>query len=387
MRRAALLKDEFTMTEPLPTHGGQLREIAERFGIPLSKLLDFSANINPEGPPPAVIPTLHASLEDLVSLGCYPDIEQTDLKQSLARYAGVAADNIVVANGFVPLLDAALRALKIRHCLMPVPAFVEYRSALTRARIKITPHLLSSDTNFAYNIESMLTGDHDAILLANPQNPSGVSCNLQTLLQLVASAAEKNIAVLLDEAFIDYLASESLSRYVERFPNLIVFRSVTKFHGIPGLRVAYAVTPVDVARLVAYELPPWPVTALAAHAVIAALGDAEYAERNRLLNRERRAVMQSELNRLGIHSYDSAANFLLLRLPGDINGDLFWQRMILDHDLVLRNCHNYEGLGDGHLRAAVRTELQNEALVKAASETLPKCRAGSSSVALLLGLS
>ena len=369
------------MTEQLPTHGGQLRQIAERFGIPLSQLLDFSANINPEGPPPAVISTLHARLEDPGSLGCYPDIELTELKQSLAHYAGVALDNIVVANGFVPILDAALRALRIRHCLMPVPAFVEYRSALTRARIKITPQLLASGSNFAYNIESMQDGDHDAILLANPQNPSGVSCNPETLLQLVAAAATKNIVILLDEAFIDFIASESLSPYVERFPNLIIFRSVTKFHGIPGLRVAYAVASAELARLVTYELPPWPVTTLVAHAVRAALDDAAYAERSRLLNRERRALMQSELNQLGIHSYNSAANFLLLRLPCDIKSDLFWQRMILDNHMVLRNCHNYEGLGDRYLRAAVRTEMQNEAFVGAVRQTLPKCRKASSGVA------
>jgi threonine-phosphate decarboxylase len=369
------------MTEQLPTHGGQLRQIAERFGIPLSQLLDFSANINPEGPPPAVIPTLHASLEDPGSLGCYPDVELTELKQSLAHYAGVAPDNIVVANGFVPILDAALRALKIRHCLMPVPAFVEYRSALTRAQIKITPHLLSSESNFAFSMESMLSGDHDAILLANPQNPSGVSCNPQALLELVAAAADKDIAVLLDEAFIDYIASESLSSHVKRFSNLMVFRSVTKFHGIPGLRVAYAVASEELCQRVTSELPPWPVTSLAAHAVIAALRDVAYAERSRFLNQERRAMLQSELNNLEMYSYNSAGNFLLLRLPGGMNSDLLWQHMILDHRMVLRNCRNYEGLGDGYLRVAVRTKLQNDAFVKALGQTLSKCRIVSSTVA------
>ena len=145
--------------------------------------------------------------------------------------------------------------------------------------------------------------------------------------------------------------------------------------------MAYAASPSQLARLITHELPPWPVTTLAAHAIIAALDDAAYAERSRLLNQERRALMQSELNRLGIHSYNSAANFLLLRLPGDIDGNRFWQRMILDHHVVLRNCHNYEGLGEGYLRAAVRTELQNEAFVKAVRQTLPKCRMASSSVA------
>ena len=91
--------------------------------------------------------------------------------------------------------------------------------------------------------------------------------------------------------------------------------------------------------------------------------------------------MQSVLNRLGLHSYNSAANFLLLRLPSDIDGDRLWQRMILDHRMVLRNCRNYEGLGDGYLRVAVRTKLQNDAFVKALGQTLSKCRIVSSTVA------
>jgi threonine-phosphate decarboxylase len=363
------------MIEPLPIHGGQLRQIAERFGIPMSELVDFSSNINPDGPPPAVIPALRTSLEDPATLSHYPDLDQPDLKRSIARYAGVSPGNVVIANGFVPLLDSAFHALKIRHCLLPVPAFVEYRSALTRAQIKITAHLLPSDLNFAYGIDAMFAGDHDAILLANPQNPSGVSCNPQNLLQLVARAAEQNITVLLDEAFIDYIPSDSLSPYVEQFLNLVVFRSVTKFYGVPGLRVAYATAAAQVTRLVGYNLPPWPVSTLASQAVIAALDDTPYAERTRLLNRQRRVKIQSELNELAIHSYNSAANFLLLRLPFDIHPTKFWQRMIVDHHLVLRNCHNYEGLGTGHLRAAVRTDSDNEALVRAMRQTLPQCRA------------
>jgi threonine-phosphate decarboxylase len=362
------------MTGLFPIHGGQLRQIADRFGIPQSQLVDFSANINPDGPPPGVVSALRTSLEDPETLCSYPDLGQVELKQSIAGYAGVSVDNIGVANGFVPLLDAALYALKIRHCLLPVPAFVEYRSALTRAQIKITPYLLASESHFRYDIDVMFAGDHDAILLANPQNPSGISSDPQLILQLVAKAAERKIFILLDEAFVDYIHTDSLTSYVNQFPNLIVFRSLTKFHGIPGMRVAYVVATPQHIRSIGDNLPPWPVTTLASHAVIAALGDTYYADRTRLLNLRRRALMQSDLERLGIHAYNSAANFLLLRLPLDIAIDDFWTRMIIEQHIVLRDCSNYEGLGAGHLRVAVRTELENIFLVKAVGEALSRCR-------------
>jgi threonine-phosphate decarboxylase len=356
--------------ESLPVHGGQLRQLTQRFGIPASELLDFSANINPEGPPAAVLSTLRASLDDLSILTSYPDIEETALKRSIARYAGIDPQNITVANGFVPLLETALSTLSIRRCLLPVPAFVEYRKALMRAQVEVTPYLLTSESNFQYDVEKMVTGGQDAILLANPQNPSGALCSRETLLSLTAQALEQKVYVLLDEAFIDYLPEDSLTRDIGRFPNLLVFRSVTKFFGIPGLRVAHAATSPAIARQLDENLPPWLITTLASRAVSAALEDEPYADRTRLLNRQRRSHLKSGLEALGIHIYPSASSYLLLRLPSSVDPIAFWKRMIVEHHMVLRACVNYEGLAGGHLRAAVLNDQENARLVEAASQVL-----------------
>ena len=179
------------MNESLPIHGGQLKALAEQFNISVSQFVDFSANINPEGPPPAVLSALRASLDDLSVLTSYPDLRENDLTQSIARYTGVLSERVVVANGFVPLLDAILRTLPIRSCLLPVPAFVEYRKVLTRAQVGITSLQLPPESSFAYDIDTMIHGKSDAILLANPQNPSGVLCDLETMLRLIRNAARE----------------------------------------------------------------------------------------------------------------------------------------------------------------------------------------------------
>jgi threonine-phosphate decarboxylase len=362
------------MIESFPIHGGQLRHLAERFAIPVSQLLDFSANINPEGPPETVLATLHASLDDLSVLTNYPDLQQTELRQSIARHAGVLPQNIAVANGFVPLLEAALRSLPIRRCLLPVPAFVEYRRALTRSQVEIIPHALMAESDFHYDAEAMVTGQQDALLFANPQNPSGVVCCREALLRLVARAAERDVCVLLDEAFIDYLPEHSLVPDIDRFPNLIIFRSLTKFYGVPGLRLAYAVANPDIASSLHENLPPWPITTLASRAVIAALEDEPYANRTRLLNLQRRGHLQTQIEALGIHTYPSAANFLLLRLPSFVDPVDFWERMIVEHHIVLRSCLNYEALSGEHLRVAVRNDQENAHLVQAVWQVLAKLR-------------
>ncbi len=358
------------MSESLPLHGGQLRQIADRFGIAVAELLDFSANINPEGPPAAVVSRLHASVDNPVTLTSYPDIDETELKQSLARYNSVSPENIAVANGFVPLLEAGLRVLPIRSCLLPVPAFIEYRRTLARAQIETIPHALDFESGFRYDVQAMLTGFPDAILLANPQNPSGVLASRDVLLDLTAEAAARNIFVLLDEAFIDYCPEASLARETERFPNLIVFRSLTKFFGMPGLRVACAISNPELSKRLQEAIAPWPITTLASLAASVAVEDEPYASRTIALNAERRGRMQEFIEALGISVYPSAANFLLLRLPNTADCEDFWKRMILDHRIVLRNCANYEGLLDWHLRTAVRSDSDNRRLVEALAQVL-----------------
>jgi threonine-phosphate decarboxylase len=358
------------MIESYPLHGGQLHQIAQRFGIPVSQLMDFSANINPDGPPPSVLSTLQTSLQDLSALTEYPDLELTDLKISIARYAATGTQNITVANGFVPLLDAALRALQIRSCLLPIPAFVEYRKALNRSGVETILHPLNPDSNFEYDAEAMMAGDHDAVLLANPQNPSGICHDGAFVRNLVARACQKKMYVLLDEAFIDYVPEQSLSAKTDEFSNLIVFRSVTKFYGIPGLRVAYAIAAPAVSSLLFNNLPPWPVTTLASLAVSSALSDLTYADRSRTRNIEHRNLLERDVRRLGLSIYPSAANFILCKLPSDIDSYHFWQHMIVRHRIVLRACDNYKGLPSGHLRVSVRTEKENTRLVEALAESL-----------------
>lgn len=353
------------MTTLAPVHGGQLRQVANRFGMEVSELLDFSANINPEGPPAAVAGALRQALSEPSILMNYPDLEETELSKSLARYGGVRPENVAVANGFVPLLDAALRILPIRTCLLPVPAFLEYRRVLKRSRVEVVPLGLESSSDFSYPLSDLLCGSHDTVLLANPQNPSGVLSCRETMLRMVEQAARRNIHVLLDEAFIDYCPDASLAAETDRFQNLIVFRSVTKFFGMAGLRVAYAVANPELSEQLREAIAPWSVTSLASIAAAVAVKEDSYTGHTISINNQRRDRIEPAIRKLGIHVYPSRANFLLLGLPGSIDCHQFWERLILKHRIVLRNCANYEALSGPHLRAAVLTDQDNERLIEA----------------------
>jgi len=357
-----------------PVHGGQLRHIAARYGIPAEQLLDFSANINPAGPPSSVLTAIRRAVEEPSILAMYPDVELVELRQAIAKYTGVQPKNIAVANGFVPLLEASLRSLKIKRCLLPVPSFSEYRNALQNANVSVTPYHLLDDEGFRYVpdaiLESLLKHSCDAILLANPQNPSGAICEADNMQRLIEMAAQHSITVLLDEAFIDYSPTRSLTQRSIQEANVIVFRSVTKFFAIPGLRVAYAISKLSNVHAMNRFIAQWPITSFSSDAVCAALRDKAYAEESRLANDRRRLWLEQEFAQWEIAAYPSGANFLLLRFPAEVDVSLVWEKMIADEQLVLRSCANFEGLAPGHLRIAVRSEPENERLIRGLEHVL-----------------
>ncbi len=255
-----------------------------------------------------------------------------------------------------------------------MPCFSEYRRTLENAGVAVRPHLLTSDHSFAYGLDAILTAlldsGCDAILLANPQNPSGALCDAEQMRRLVDMAARHGITIFLDEAFIDYCPDHSLTCDVVEQPYLIVFRSVTKFFAVPGLRVAYAVCNPALAEKMNRRIAPWPIASLASDAVCAALRDEAYAEESRDANQRRRLWLEHELERLKVATYRSRANFLLLRFAAKVDVALLWEKMIVDQQIVLRSCANFEGLAPGHLRIAVRSEAENERLIQALEQTL-----------------
>ncbi len=371
------MKPNPTPNPQTPSHGGQLREIASHFGIPAQEILDFSANINPDGPPPSVLAALQNAISDPASLTAYPDLDYFDLKQSIAAHAGIPASCVSVANGFVPLLQAALAALRPGRCLLPVPAFSEYRSSLGQIGVSVIPFPLE-EHGFRYDpdrlFEALLPhtrpGERSAILLANPQNPSGALASASRMLDLVQRAARCNITVLLDEAFIDYEPSHSLTQSAPSLPNLIVFRSVTKFFALPSLRVAYAVSSRQLAPRISAAVAPWPISTLAGEGVAAALADSGFQLQSRTNNTGRRFALETQLVQSGIAVYSSAANFLLLGFPPAHPAQRIWQDLITSERILTRSCLNFEGLSPNHLRVAVRTTSENARLAASLNRVL-----------------
>jgi threonine-phosphate decarboxylase len=358
----------------IPAHGGQLRELAAEFGIPEVSLIDFSASINPLPPSDSLVDVLCDQMRIRTILTAYPDMNYTALKQAIAEYAQVDPSAIAIGNGVMPLLDAALRALGLRKCLVPVPSFTEYRRVLSACGTDCCVLKGKDEEEFAIDagavISELKVTNAQAVLLANPQSPSGRLMSGRHLCQLYQAAFSLGVTTILDEAFIDYAPEESLSQMAAKLHNLVVLRSLTKFFAMPGLRVAYAVAHPEVRAAMESCIPAWPVDSIAAEAAWLALADHAWMALARDANTTERNWLEDALKSLGLEVFSSKTNFLLVRIANAREGYELWRRLIVEHRVVIRSCANFEGMDERYFRIGVRINPENRMLVRALTEAL-----------------
>ncbi len=354
-----------------PAHGGAIEKIARENHIAVEDLIDFSANINPAPPPKRVLERLSRDAADVALLSRYPDINLQELRFAIASHHNIPENNIIIANGSAALIDAALRAVAAKKCLLPVPAFSEYERALSAFGCLKINFSLSAENDFMLDAEKFIDKLNRQkppfCIINNPHNPTGALIDRERLIEIVQAAYKTRTTVLLDEAFIDYAPQESMISFVSDYNNLVIMRSVTKFYSIPALRVGYAVAPDFLAKKMCVQIPSWSVTTLAVNAAAEIYKDEVFAEKTRSQNETEREWLQKKLRSLGIKVYPSAANFLLLEtnLTKLTFAELL-QNLITKYGIVVRDCSTYKPLTKNRfVRIAVRSRAENKKLFSA----------------------
>jgi threonine-phosphate decarboxylase len=346
-----------------PLHGGRVWDMARRLELDPASILDFSANLNPLGPPESVLAVLHSALPN--ALAAYPDTDAPRLRSLLCARYGAADETLVLGAGGAGLLFLALRALAPRRVMVPIPCFQEQPRALTACDAELVPFPMSG---LQLDLEALDPegADCDTVLLTNPHNPTGQLLPRKTLEHWLC--LHPSIALIVDEAFMDYAPEESLLPEILQRQRTVVLRSLTKFYAMPALRVGYAFADPATARRMATLQESWPVGQLELLAAEAALGDEVYAQRSLEIFREEHPRFCSNLEALGIKVHPSAAPYVLVELPRP-NG-----RAVADgltrQGLLVRTCASWPGLGDRYLRLALRPRADQERLLAALREQL-----------------
>lgn len=357
-------------------HGGNLRELARLSGKAETDIVDFSANLNPLGPPWWLRGVIDAHIG---ALAHYPDPDCAALIAAAAWRYSVDPGEICAGNGSAEILLALPRVLVTRgmtRAVIPVPAYVDYACAAALGGMRVETLLLREETGFRLDfddLEARLRGG-EAVFLGRPNNPTGHVCDGATLRAL----AERNrgTVFVVDEAFGDFVDGfDSLAR--GRPANVAVLLSLTKAFAIPGLRLGCAVADESLTRAVREQLPPWSVNTLAQAVGVEALADAHYLARTRAAVGKWRAALAAELAGIpGLHVYPGEADFLLVRLEPPLPDAPALAARLIREGIAIRICTNFEGLDARFFRIAVRTAEENarlcEALCRACGEGEPR---------------
>jgi L-threonine-O-3-phosphate decarboxylase len=361
-----------------PQHGGNLAWAAAQANCLPQEILDFSASINPLGPPQSVLTAIQQHLGDI---SAYPDPASTSIRQALSQLHNISADWILVGNGAAELLTWACRSLSTRSQVhLITPAFSDYSRALKAFDAHLCTHPLNlglegTSTESEQLLWRSLTSlcnhpnlSNAGLLLNNPHNPTGQIIAKAELLPLLDPFSQ----VVIDEAFMEFLPEQdtySLVDEITAHSNLVILRSLTKFYSIPGLRLGYAIAHPDLLAQWQSWRDPWSVNALAIAAGVAALQDEAFqSETYRWLAAAKPQLYQGLAAIPGLSPLQSAANFFLVRCDVSV---MALQMELLKRHILIRDCISFAELGDRYFRVAVRTKAENERLLQALSETIP----------------
>ncbi len=345
-------------------HGGNLEKAIKKYGISSDEIIDFSANINPLGFSPK---TKEAIIKNLDRLSHYPDPECKEAKKEISHYFKIDYENIVLGNGSTELIYLIVQTLKPKKVLILIPTFYEYEKASNNYNASIKFYKLIERQEFSISINEIIShlAGIDLVFLCNPNNPTGTFFHREEILILVKEIQRRKIFLVLDEAFIDLHEKESFVREVKNYDYLIVLRSLTKFYGLPGLRIGFGAGSPKLIKELEIQKIPWSVNYLAQIAVREILQDEKFISKSKSFLLEEKEFLYrglSNIERLKV--YKPSANFVFIKLLGSISSEKL-QDQLGRKGILIRDCSNFRGLEKGKfIRVAVRTRKENIKLLK-----------------------
>ncbi len=294
----------------------------------------------------------------------YP--ERAPIEALVAEHHGLNPDQVLLTNG----VDEAIHVLCQTYLnpgdalLLPVPTYSMYEVYGSGAEARIDR--IQADRNFAFPLQELLatiTPQTRLIAIANPNSPTGQTVTRAQILQVLAAAP--HAAVLVDEAYFHFFG-ETVMDLVGQIPNLIVARTFSKAYGLAGLRLGMLAAAKEQMQWMRRVISPYSVNALALACLPPALEDKEYLNWYVGEVKAARLLMEAALDRLAVHRWPSAANFVLARIGAQHRH--FVQAM-RERDVLVRDRSSDPGC-EGCVRITIGPREHTDAGILALEESL-----------------
>ena len=323
-------------------------------------VIKLNTNENPFPPSPRAIDALRAVDPD--ALRRYPHPFADEFREAAGAVLGVDPTWILAGNGSDDLLTQLMRAVTGpgRAVAYPTPTYVLYRTLATMQEAPTVE--VAYDEAYALPVEGLSGAGAALTIVANPNSPSGTAATLD---ELRALAARIDGVLAVDEAYVEF-ADASALELVRDSDRIIVLRTLSKSHGLAGLRLGFGVAQPSLLTGLAKVKDSYNVDAVAAHVGAAAIRDTAYTREATARIRAARGRLTTDLEALGFYVWPSQANFVLAR-PADGDARRLHDELKARHIFV--RYFGDPGLADT-LRITVGTEVQNHGLTTALTEIL-----------------
>ncbi|MFN3982842.1 MAG: pyridoxal phosphate-dependent aminotransferase [Caldilinea sp.] len=331
------------------------------------QVVDFCFIANPYYPTPAMIDELARHLPRLIKH--YPSSNPQVSARHLAAVLHVDPAHLIIGNGATELITELCHRLA-PNLGVPIPTFGEYIEKIDADRLRLYP--LQAAVNYQLDLAAYLawlrTESLRAALVINPHNPTGQLFTRAEMETFLTATSDLDL-VIVDESFIDFAAADvpSLLPVADRYPNLVIVRSMSKHCGVPGLRLGYCYSANEqMVATLRHSLPTWNLNTLAEFFLsLLPATDADYhASRLRVIEDMRQ--LTAELAQIdGVTVYPTGANFVCFRIDTGMTARELQRRLLAEHGMYVRDCSNKVGMDRFHIRVATQGREKDRQLIDA----------------------
>lgn len=332
-------------------------------------LLDFCYLVNPYFPNENLINEMKSNFETL--LREYPSGMGVNSLLA-AKYFDIEPKYTAVGNGAAELIKIYIENY-VGTLGLTFPTFEEYPNRLPEERVV---RYVPTNSDFAYTASDLKAYFSDksinTLLLINPDNPSGNYIPYSEMISLVEWAAERGIQLIVDESFVDFVDVEGefsllKNEILEKYPHLVVIKSISKSYGVPGLRLGVLATgnTENIARI-KKEVSIWNINSFAEfYMQIFGKYEKDYKNACQLFIEERKLFFEELRTISYLRVIPSQANYFMCEVLDKMSSRGLAIKLLKEHDILIKDCSGKDAFdGKQYIRLAIRDRNDNRILVE-----------------------
>ncbi len=344
--------------------GRSKEDIAKEYGV--ANPIKLASNENPLGPSPRALQAVRKSLS---GSHLYPDPDSSALRASAGRFFGCSPDAVIAGNGSDEMIDLICRAyLKPEEeVIIPTCTFSYYRIASLACGASVVASPMNGQRIDAGGIIAALSPKTRIVFVANPNNPTGTYLTSGEI-SMLSDAIPENVVLVIDEAYGAFARARDFTSSVPLAlsrSNVVTIHTLSKSHGLAGLRVGFGIASKDILGTMLRIKPPFNVNILAQKAGQAALDDKSFFRKTLKNTWDSLDMLYGEFESMGLAYIPSQTNFVLVRIGVDAPRVY---EALLKKGIITRYMKNI-GL-DEYIRLSVGLPEENRAFIVALKEAL-----------------